>query len=1300
MAIYKNVAGQKLAVMAYNTTDGSFVTSDAANITGSISLDGSTSSATSDVNPTEVAGLEGVYVFDLSQAETNTDLILLSAESTTANVQLDPVQVLTTDPLTSQDVWEYDASSAAAGSTGARLYDISPFLTTLETDIDSNFSKLVVIESDVSSIKSTVDATAHTPDEVYAEFTSGNNADAFKADVSALATASSITTLSGDVGDIDTKVDSLDLGITNLQTDLTAVLADTNELQTNQGDWATATGFSTFNPSTDTVANVTTVQTTVSNTDMRGTDGANTVAPDNASITAILADTNELQLNQNNWLTATGFSTFDPATDTVARVTLVDTTTDLTNQNAGGTTPAAVYTYFTDLSREDAFKADVSSLATQASVDSVDTDIQNIGSDVSAILTDTNDLQTNQGQWLTATGFSTHSPADVYAEFTSGTNEDVFKADVSSLATSAEIAGLNDLSSSDVATAVWDASITSHNIMATFGRFVREVKEGTVSAASSINDASATTTSFVTNLLQTTDGFYHDKVMVFIDGSLAGQARHIEDYNGTTKAITVSQPFTSAPANGTDFLILATHEHSLDEIATAAYNHFTSGTNEDAFKADVSSLAQQSTLTLVHSDVNSNGAAITTLSGDVSTIDSKIDDIDAQTSQMQFSVPGLIDANVSIADDLSVQLAGPRKELSDITVIQGSQTGVLDNTYYRDGQYLQIDDNGAGQMQASFKFETGSGENVGTAISMFGRLSSLDDRLSVRAWDWVNQQLVTIYFIDGSVNNNDYNRLFTIPLNDRFTCKVETTDSQGILSPPGTIEFRVVNSGVLTSSVLYIDQMYLNYTAFTEAAEDIYDYFTTSGREDAFKSDGTIDPYQFPSGRHTKPETLDAVIGTAVGTLENVEVRDGTFIRLEDDAGIMNITFSGNTSDNWDPNGPDTPAFKYASSLNMYARFFSDNDTFNIQVWNWVDQQFETAQIIEGSPLNDPDYNRTYIIQLNKDHTQDDLNLDIADGNGDLQPAGSYQFRIQGTGMTSARVFLYEMSLSTFVANTGESAANEVFSYDLASYPSGGFQSQYEFGNIAKTDFDRLLSVKQTTDVLATLVELDGSDFRYTAKALELAPTGSGVTSADIYTYFTSNGREDAFKVSPQDIWDFDITTSVIVGSAGRTLDGIPPYLSQLETDIDANYSLLVQILEDTEDMGPLVDDIRAEVNDLYLNQNNWLTATGFATSAELSTVSTNLTDVKAVTEKLDTTMILDGAVYQFTVNALENAPSGGGDSAADIYTYFTTGTRPDPFKADISVVATDVTQVLANQTIINDGVKKASLFIPHTQNL
>ena len=69
----------------------------------------------------------------------------------------------------------------------------------------------------------------------------------------------------------------------------------------------------------DLAITVTTGQVTAGN--MRGTDNALLAAsytvPDNASITAILADTNELQLNQGNWLTATGFSTL-VATDIVS----------------------------------------------------------------------------------------------------------------------------------------------------------------------------------------------------------------------------------------------------------------------------------------------------------------------------------------------------------------------------------------------------------------------------------------------------------------------------------------------------------------------------------------------------------------------------------------------------------------------------------------------------------------------------------------------------------------------------------------------------------------------------------------------------------------------------------------------------------------------------------------------------------------------------------------------------------------------------------------------------------------------
>ena len=64
--------------------------------------------------------------------------------------------------------------------------------------------------------------------------------------------------------------------------------------------------------SSGSVSSVTTVATTTTNTDMRGTDSAATatnLATVDSNIDAILVDTNDLQTNQGNWLTATGFAT-------------------------------------------------------------------------------------------------------------------------------------------------------------------------------------------------------------------------------------------------------------------------------------------------------------------------------------------------------------------------------------------------------------------------------------------------------------------------------------------------------------------------------------------------------------------------------------------------------------------------------------------------------------------------------------------------------------------------------------------------------------------------------------------------------------------------------------------------------------------------------------------------------------------------------------------------------------------------------------------------------------------------------
>tara|TARA_R100000234_G_C4902906_1_gene136429 strand:+ start:224 stop:571 length:348 start_codon:yes stop_codon:yes gene_type:complete len=99
MAFYKNTANQKISILAVNTVTGSGVTGDASNITAQISKDGGSSAATNDTNPTELNATHhpGVYIFDMTTAETNANMINLSASSTSTNTAIDTLVIYTID---------------------------------------------------------------------------------------------------------------------------------------------------------------------------------------------------------------------------------------------------------------------------------------------------------------------------------------------------------------------------------------------------------------------------------------------------------------------------------------------------------------------------------------------------------------------------------------------------------------------------------------------------------------------------------------------------------------------------------------------------------------------------------------------------------------------------------------------------------------------------------------------------------------------------------------------------------------------------------------------------------------------------------------------------------------------------------------------------------------------------------------------------------------------------------------------------------------------------------------------------
>jgi len=91
--MFKNVASQKIAIYAYDAVNETAKTGDAAQITAQISLDGEATAATNDASPTELDSTDapGIYLFDMTQAETNADLVVLSSVSSTDDIVIEPI---------------------------------------------------------------------------------------------------------------------------------------------------------------------------------------------------------------------------------------------------------------------------------------------------------------------------------------------------------------------------------------------------------------------------------------------------------------------------------------------------------------------------------------------------------------------------------------------------------------------------------------------------------------------------------------------------------------------------------------------------------------------------------------------------------------------------------------------------------------------------------------------------------------------------------------------------------------------------------------------------------------------------------------------------------------------------------------------------------------------------------------------------------------------------------------------------------------------------------------------------------
>ncbi len=136
------------------------------------------------------------------------------------------------------------------------------------------------------------------------------------------------------------------------------------------------------------------------------------------------------------------------------------------------------------------------------------------------------------------------------------------------LSNNVESSSVTEQDKLDIATAVWNQILTAgtHNIANSAGRRLREV--GTRMLYEGEIVGTPTLTVFDTNLAQTEDNFYSNQLFIMTSGTLAGQARVIQAYDGTTKQFTFYKPWTSLPISTDRFEIHSEYINSALEITT------------------------------------------------------------------------------------------------------------------------------------------------------------------------------------------------------------------------------------------------------------------------------------------------------------------------------------------------------------------------------------------------------------------------------------------------------------------------------------------------------------------------------------------------------------------------------------------------------------------------------------------------------------------------------------------------------------------------------------------------------------
>ena len=99
---------------------------------------------------------------------------------------------------------------------------------------------------------------------------------------------------------------------------------------------------------------------------------------------------------------------------------------------------------------------------------------------------------------------------------------------------------------------------------------IDDIENAVIIKRATINDATPSTTKFITTLTETSNTFWPRAALLMTSGQNKGQIRGIKNYNGSTKEVQLQTPLSYAPANGNAFWIIPARKFLTPDIAGLA----------------------------------------------------------------------------------------------------------------------------------------------------------------------------------------------------------------------------------------------------------------------------------------------------------------------------------------------------------------------------------------------------------------------------------------------------------------------------------------------------------------------------------------------------------------------------------------------------------------------------------------------------------------------------------------------------------------------------------------------------------